>query len=242
MRKLFFTQRCLKELLRDPLSIFFGGAFPVILLLLLTLIQSNIPVSLFELESLTPGIVVFGFSFLSLFGATRVSADRSSAFLTRLYASPMNSGDFLFGYGVSLVPVALLQAVICFFAAMLLGLSFSPTIFLCIAICLPCAVLYISLGLLLGSLLTEKQVGGICGALLTNLSAWLSGIWFDLDLMGNTVKNIAYSLPFANAVEAARAALAGNCSDILRPLLIVCIYAAGSFLAAVIVFRRKMKN
>ncbi len=32
--------------------------------------------------------------------------------------------------------------------------------------------------------MTDKQVGGICGAALTNLSGWLSGIWFDHDPFG----------------------------------------------------------
>lgn len=241
MKRSYFTRRCFLEISRDPLSIFFGIVFPLILLLLLSLIQANIPISLFAPESLTPGIVVFGFSFLTLFSAMLISKDRTSSYLLRLFASPLRPTDFLLGYSLPLLPIALLQAIVCFLVALLLGLKCSVNILLCIAVCIPIAVCYISLGLLFGSILTDKQVGGICGALLTNLSAWLSGTWFSLDLLGTTFQKIAYALPFANAVEAARAALAGNFPEILLPLLIVCIYALGISCAAVLIFRKKMK-
>ena len=42
--------RTFKEIMRDGVTLFFGAIFPVILLLLLTAIQANIPVSLFEIE------------------------------------------------------------------------------------------------------------------------------------------------------------------------------------------------
>lgn len=242
MKTRYFIRRCFLEILRDPLSAIFGIGFPVVLFLLLSLIQANIPVPLFEADTLAPGIVIFGFSFLSLFTAMLLSKDRTSSFLVRLYASPLRAGDFLLGYSLPLLPLALLQALICFAVALPFGLTFSADLLLCMIVYLPCAVLYISLGLLFGSLLTDKQVGGICGALLTNLSAWLSGTWFSLDLVGGAFKTIAYALPFANAVDAARSALAGNYSDILVPLLIVCAYALAISFAAVAVFRKKMKS
>ena len=67
MRMLSFAKRCTKEILRDPLNLAFGLGFPLVLLLLLTSLQANIPVSLFEIDTLTPGITVFGLSFLTLF-------------------------------------------------------------------------------------------------------------------------------------------------------------------------------
>ena len=102
--------------------------------------------------------------------------------------------------------------------------------------------MYIGIGLLCGSVLNDKQVGGICGALLTNLSAWLSGIWFDLDLVGGAFKKIAYALPFVHAVEMERAIIAGNFSDILPHLLWVLGYALVILVVAVILFLKQMKK
>jgi len=107
---------------------------------------------------------------------------------------------------------------------------------------LPVSLLYIALGLLCGSVLTDKQVGGVCGALLTNLSAWVSGIWFDLDLVGGVFRQIAYALPFVHAVELERAALAGNYAEILPHLSWVLGYAAVALIAAVLLFLRQMKK
>ncbi len=235
-----FSGRNTKEILRDPLNLAFGLGFPVVLLLLLTAIQQNIPVDLFQLDRLTPGIAIFGLSFIALFSATLISKDRTTSFLMRLFASPMRASDYILGYTLPLLPMALLQVVLSYAVAGVLGMRLTPNVLLAIVVSLPAAALFIGIGLLCGSALNDKQVGGICGALLTNLSAWLSGTWFDLDLVGGVFKKIAYALPFAHAVEAGRAAMDGAFSAIMPHLWWVIGYAAAALFAAVLVFRRKM--
>lgn len=235
-----FSVRNTKEMLRDPLNIAFGLGFPIVLLLLLTAIQRNIPIALFELDYVTPGIAVFGLSFISLFSATLISKDRTTSFLMRLFASPMRARDYILGYTLPLLPMALLQTALCYVMAMLLGMKFTPNVLLAIVVALPAALLFIGIGLLCGSVFNDKQVGGICGALLTNLSAWLSGTWFDLDLVGGAFKSISYALPFARAVEAGRAAMAGDYSAIMPQLWWVIAYALAVLAFAVLAFRRKM--
>lgn len=235
-----FSGRNTKEMLRDPLNLAFGLGFPVVLLLLLTAIQSNIPVNLFQLERLTPGIAVFGLSFISLFSATLISKDRTTSFLMRLFASPMRASDYILGYTLPLIPMALAQALLCYLVAGLLGMQLTANVLLAILVSLPAAALFIGIGLLCGSVFNDKQVGGICGALLTNLSAWLSGTWFDLDLVGGAFKKIAYALPFAHAVDAGRAAMSGKFAAIMPHLWWVIGYAAVALVAAVLVFRKKM--
>lgn len=242
MRIRTFAKRNAKEILRDPLTLFFGIGFPLVLLLLLTLIQSNIPVPLFELNSLTPGVTVFGLSFITLFSALIVSRDRGDAFLVRLYTTPMTAADFILGYTLPMLPLSLLQTTVCYLAAFCLGLAPSVGVLWALLFVLPISFFYIALGLLFGSILTDKQVGGICGALLTNLSAWLSGIWFDLELVGGFFKKFAELLPFVHAVELERAALAGDFSAALVHLPWVLGYAAVIFLAAVLLFLKQMKK
>lgn len=98
MRIKAFSVRCLKEILRDPLSLVFGIAFPLVLLFLMSAIQANIPVAMFQIERLAPGIAVFGLSFITLFSGSLIAKDRTSSFLTRLFASPMKSGEYIAGY------------------------------------------------------------------------------------------------------------------------------------------------
>ena len=242
MKMLSFADRNTKEILRDPLNLAFGLGFPLILLLLLTAIQANVPVELFEITKLTPGITVFGLSFMTLFSATLIAKDRGSALLQRLYTTPLTAGDFILGYTLPLLPIAVAQCLICYAAALVLGLDCTVNILYAVLLVIPVAVLFIALGLLCGSVLNDKQVGGICGALLTNLTAWLSGTWFDLALVGGWFCKLADALPFVHAVEMERAALAGSFADILPHLWWVLGYAAASVLAAVFLFLRQMKR
>ena len=242
MRMISFAKRNFKEIVRDPLNLSFLFGFPVVLLLLLSAIQANIPVSMFEIEHLSPGVAVFGLAFMTLFSATLIAKDRQSSFMHRLYTTPMSSLDFILGYTLPMIPIALAEGVACFIFAVILGLEFSVNILFAVFFVIPVALLYIAIGLLCGSVFNDKQVGGICGALLTNLSAWLSGIWFDLELVGGVFKKIAYLLPFVHSVEMERAVISGNFMDILPHLLWVIGYAVAILIIAVFVFLRQMKK
>ena len=242
MRVFSFAKRNTKEILRDPLTAIFGLGFPIILLLLLSAIQANIPVSLFEIDHLAPGITVFGLSFMSLFSATLISKDRGSSLLQRLYTTPMRPVDFILGYTLPIIPFSVLQCILCYVVAMMLGLSPSVNMVVAVLYIIPISFTFIGLGLLCGSVLNDKQVGGICGALLTNLCAWLSGVWFDLDLVGGAFKKVAYALPFVHAVELERAVIAGNFDQILPHFTWVIAYGVITLGIAVYLFLRQMKK
>ena len=242
MRLLTVASRNTKEILRDPLTLFFGLGFPLVLIFLLSAIQANIPVKLFEIQHLTPGITVFGLAFMTLFSAAIIAKDRGSSLLQRLYTTPLTPLDFILGYTLPMIPLSVAQCVICYVAAIVLGLDITINILYAVVCIIPVSILYIALGLLCGSMLTDKQVGGICGALLTNLSAWLSGVWFDLDLVGGAFKNISYALPFVHAVDMERAMLAGDFSGIFPHLWWVLGYAAVLLVLAVLMFLRQMKK
>lgn len=242
MKMLTFAKRCAKEILRDPLNLMFGLGFPLVLLLLLSAIQANIPVSLFEIESLTPGITVFGLSFMTLFSATLVAKDRESALLQRLYTSPLKSFDFIIGYMLPIIPIAIAQCAICYLVAIALGLPITVNILYAILMIIPVAIFQIALGLLCGSILNVKQVGGICGALLTNLSAWLSGVWFDLDLVGGAFGKIANLLPYVHAVELERAMINGDFAETVPHIYPVVGYAIIITIGAALLFLRQMKK
>ena len=242
MRMLMFAKRCAKEILRGPLNLMYGLGFPIVILLLLSAIQANVPVDLFEITSLTPGITVFGLSFITLFSATLIAKDRESALLQRLYTTPLKSLDFILGYMLPVIPIATAQSVLCYFVAIALGLPITINIIYAILMIIPITIFHIALGLLCGSLFNVKQVGGICGALLTNLSAWLSGVWFDLKLVGDTFGKIANLLPFVHAVEAEKNMIVGNLTEALPHIYPVIGYAIVTTIGAVLLFLRQMKK
>ena len=246
MKTMWFAGRCGKEILRDKLNLAFGIGFPVILLLLLSAINASIPaeagMTLFELPNLTPGVAVFGLSFFSLFSALLIAKDRESAFMMRLLTSPLSAAGFIMGYTLPLLPMAAAQTALCYLVAMLLGLSPTVNILMAILINIPAALFFIGVGLLCGTLMGTKQVGGICGALLTNLSAWLSGTWFDTALVGGVFEGIANVLPFVHAVKVGRHALAGEFAGMFPDFWWVLGYAVLMLAVARFFFMRKMKK
>lgn len=241
MRSVAFAARNQKEILRDPLTLVFGVGLPVIIMWLFSVMQKNMPFDLYSIESLTPGVIVFSFSFITLFSGMLIGKDKSSSFLMRIFASPMSAANFIVGYTLPLLPVAIFQIVVCFLSAFFLGLTLNVEILVALGVLMVIAMLYIGFGILLGTYFTDKQVGGIF-AIFINLTTWLSGTWFELDMIGGMFKTIAYALPFAHAVDATRAALIGEYGDIVVPLLWVIGYTILIFFIAVIGFKKKMKS
>jgi len=241
MKVFAFALRNTREIVRDKLNMAFGVGFPLVLLLLLSLIQSNIPVDVFTIDDLTPGIIIFGFSFIALSSGMLIAKDRTSSFMLRLFTSPMTSANFIFGYTLPLFPLAVIQSALVIVVALFFGLSLNLNILLTILVQLPAAVLFIAIGLVCGSLLTDKQVGGV-GAFLVNLSGWLSDTWFDIELVGGGFTAVAEALPFYHAVLAGRYALAGEYGKIFPDLWWVIGYAVGTMAIAILVFRRRMRH
>lgn len=246
MRTLLFSERNTKEIIRDPMNLFFALGFPIILLFLFYIINNAIPEeannSMFNIENTAPGLATFGTAFFALFSGMLVAKDRTTSFLMRLFTSPMTALNYIFGYSLPLLIMAIIQSLITYIFASFLGLPITFNTLLAIIIVLPIAFLFIGIGLLCGSFLNDKAVGGICGALLTNIAGWFSGVWIPLDLIGGIFKQIAEILPFYHSVEATKLALNGNTSGIMNHLLVVLIYAVIFYGLAVLVFNKKMHN
>lgn len=250
MKSVVFGKRTFTEIVRDPLSYIFCLGFPLIMLILMSIINQSIPqeanMEVFQIQNLAPGIAVFGLTFVMLFTCLQVSKDRSTAFLIRLYASPIKPRDFIIGYTYPLIIIAILQSVITFIAAVIIGgvngYSFSLTnILLCMLVLIPSAILFIGFGLFFATLLNEKAAPGICSILIT-AACMLGGIWMDVDGIGGTLAKVCKALPFYHGVTAARMAISGNYSELLKPLLVIVAYAVVIYLLAVLIFKRKMQS
>ncbi len=244
MRYYPFAARNRKELMRDPVSLIFGIGLPIVLLLLVTTIQrsmGDMQVEIFDIENFTPGIAMFSLSFIALFSGMLLADDRSSSFLARLFASPLSASDFIIGYSLPLIPMAFVQVTVCFVAAFFLGLPVHVNVLFAIVSLLPVAILFIGLGLLLGSVLSDKQVGPI-SSIIVQVAALSSGMWFPLDMIGGVFRTICNLLPFSHAVELTQAVLAGKYASTLPDLSWVLGYATVIFILAVVFFRKQMKG
>ncbi len=238
MKMLNFAKRNFKELIRDPLSLSFEIVLPLFLLFIFQ--QFNIPDDNYKLEYFTPGIILFGFSFITLFTANLVSKDRCSSFLIRLGTSPMKSSDFILGYILSLLPIVVIQNVLFFVVAIILGLNFSINIIFTILVSIVVSILFISLGILVGSITSEKGTGGV-GSVIVQLVCFTSGMYFSKELVGKFFSTICEILPFESCLNIIKAVLNNSYEIIsIRNIVVFLIYFVAILLLSINLFKKKM--
>ena len=238
MRWIELGKRNLKEVWRDPLSLGLTVALPVVLLVVLQALGGV--EAFFQPTTLAPGIVLFGFVMLMFSAAMTLSRDRESALFTRMLTAPLRANDFVAGYSVPYVPVAVVQMVVLFGIGAFLGLEIKGNVGLVALVLVLTSVLYIALGMILGASFTLKQVPFLYAAIL--LLTVFGGAWMDLDAIGGALQQIADVLPFAHALYAARAVMVDGAGlgAIAGDLMWVLGYTVAAAACASVVFRRRM--
>ena len=250
MRSIVFCKRTIKEILRDPLSYIFCLGFPIVMLVIMTIVNSSIPkqagLDIFKMNKLGPGMAFFGLSFIMIFTAIQVSTDRSTSLITRLHASPMTSVDFIIGYTLPVFVIAVLQVVITYIAAFIIGAvsdASLPVGYTCVSVLtlIPSMLLFIAFGLFFGTILNEKSAPGVCSIVVT-VTGMLGGVWMPVDTMGGNILDISRAMPFYHGVQAARYTVAGELASVGKPLVITLVWALALYVVAVIIMDRKLKS
>lgn len=238
MRILNFAKRNFKEIIRDPLSLIFAIILPLFLLFIFQ--QFDIPSESYKLENFTPGIVVFGFSFITLFGAMLISKDRTTSLLIRLGVSPMKPMEYIFGYMLSIIPIILIQNTLFFILAIILGLRFSINIIWAMLISIIIAILFIALGIIIGSVSSEKASSGI-SSIIVQLVCFTSGMYFPREILGNTFGKICEYLPFESCLTILKGIMNDSLESITtRNVIVFVIYTIAVLVTSVLVFKKKM--
>lgn len=250
MRSLVFCNRTFKEILRDPLSYIFCLGFPVVMLIIMTIVNDGIPaesgMTIFQLKNLTPGILVFGLGFIMLFTCIQVSKDRTTALLMRLYTSPMKTIDFLIGYTLPVALIAFLQVVISYISAGIISVIVGENLeiknmLFCMASLIPTVFLLIGFGLLFGTMFSEKAAPGFC-SIIISLISMVGGVFMDVDAMSGALKTVSHALPFYHGVHIARGAFSGNLDNMGKSLVIVTLWAVVVYVLACLVMKNKMQK
>ncbi len=240
MRIINFAKRNFKELIRDPLSLIFEIALPLFLLFIFQ--QFNLPEESFKLENFTPGIIIFGFAFITLFTGALIAKDRSTSFLIRLGVSPMKPGEYILGYIISLLPIIIVQDILFFFLAIVLGLSFTINIIYAILVSIIISIFYIATGILIGSLVSDKASGGI-GSIIVQLVCFTSGMYFPKELVGKAFQVICEILPFESSLNIIKGVLNNNLSIIsTRNIIIFVFYTIFVITLSSFIFKKRMTS
>ncbi len=250
MKSKVFAVRTWKEIMRDPLSYIFCLGFPLVMLVIMSIIDKSIPaeagMQVFRIRNLAPGIAYFGLTFVMLFTSVQVSKDRTAALLLRLYASPMKPVEYIFGYTMPVVVLAVVQMVICFGVSCVIGLCTGDSLavtemLLSMLALLPSVFLFVGFGILFGCLVNEKAAPGLC-SILISAAGMIGGIWMDIDGLGGAIKTVARALPFYHGVGLARLPFGETTEGAVEHLLWTIVCGAAVYGLAVTVFRSKMKK
>ncbi len=238
MRTLNFAKRNFKEIARDPLSLIFAVILPLFLLFVFQ--QFDIPNESYKLENFTPGIVVFGFSFITLFTAMLISKDRTTSLLIRLGISPMKPMEYILGYMLSITPIILIQNILFFILAIGMGLSFSINVIWAILASIIIAILFIATGIIIGSISSEKASSGI-SSIIVQLVCFTSGMYFPKEMLGNVFGKICEYLPFESALTILKGIMNNSLESIeARNVIIFVVYTVSVFVISVVLFKKKM--
>lgn len=249
MKALTFASRNIKEILRDPISWIFCVGFPIVMLALMSVINNSIPpeanMTVFSIENLSPGIMVFGFTFVMLFAALLVSGDRSEAFLLRVFTSPLKPVNYITGYILPLILLAVLQSLVNMTASLIMALVIDksldiPMMLLSIVGSIPAIIMFVSFGILFGTAFNKNAAPGLCSVIIC-LSGMMGGIWMDVENIGGTIYDICSALPFYHCVKSARLILNGDITGGFTESGIVLIWAAVVTVFAVILFKKKIR-
>lgn len=250
-RTMIFAKRNLVEMSRDALGYLFCVAFPIVMLVVMSVVNLSIPaetgMTIFRIDNLLGGIIVFGHTFLMLFTALTVSQDRNSSFLMRLYATPLKSSNFTVGYILPMILIGILQALISAVAAVIIavivGYELSLTgVLLSIVGAIPSSIMFISLGLIFGTVLNRNSAPGLC-SLIISLGSFVGGIWFDAEGIGGVMGTICKCFPFIYATKSVRACIHMDFSAraMSIPMLVTVAVAFILLFLASVLFRSKMK-
>jgi ABC-2 type transport system permease protein len=226
------------EVWRDPLALALTIGLPAVLLLVLQAFKKFDDI--FKPASLTPGIVLFGYVMLMFSAAMTLSRDRESALFHRLLTAPVRSNEFVAGYSIPYLPVALIQALALFGVGIALGMRMEGIIALLLLVLAVSAIVYIGLGMIIGAAFSIKVVPFAYTAVL--LLTIFGGAWMDLEAIGGVFEAAGSVFPFAHGMAAMRSVIidGAGVGAIAEDLYWLAGYSVGIGAIAVLVFRRRM--
>jgi ABC-2 type transport system permease protein len=239
MTKLLKTEA--KLLLREPILLFWGVAFPLVLLTVmglagrkpdpdlggLTLVQTYVPV-----------LIGFTFTILGISALpTALATYRERGVLKRLATTPARPSWLL---GAQLTIDAAIAAANAILILALARVAFGVplprlAVGFVLAVVLAAAAL-LAIGLLIAALAPRARVAAACGTMLFFPLMFFAGLWAPRATMGHTLRAIGDYTPLGAAVQALQDASAGAWPH-AGQLAVMAAYAVVSAGIAIRLFR-----
>jgi len=197
-----------------------------------------------EIDFIAPGIIIFGLLIMIPTSARIMVRDKEKGFLSRLLTTPTRPLDFISGYSLCLVFIAIVQIIIFIAVARLFGMDIVGSLGLAFLIFFLTGLCSIGIGMVVASLSkSENQAEPLCWIFAMPL-AMLSGCWFSIEMLPSYLRTVAYAFPYAHAIDASRSVLIRGVGleAVSYDLLFLVGWAVVIFAIGVILFRRSMRS
>jgi ABC-2 type transport system permease protein len=195
------------------------------------------------IDFIAPGIIIFGLLIMIPTSARIMVHDKEKGFLARLLTTPLRPWEFLLGYSLCLVVIAIAQIIIFMVFGHWLGMNIVGNIWLAFLIFFLTGLCSIGIGMVVASLArTENQAEPLCWLISMPL-AMLSGSWFSIEMMPTYLRQVANLFPYAHAIDAARRVLSRGIGleAVSSDLLFLAVWAVAIFIIGTFFFRRTMR-
>ena len=159
------------------------------------------------IDFMGPGIIIFGLLILIPTAARPIVRDKEKGFLSRLLTTPARPLDFILGYSLSMVGIAIAQIIIFIFGAWAMGMDIVGSLWLAFLVFFLTGLCSIGVGMVIASLSKSENQAEPLAWLISMPLATLSGCWFSIEMMPSYLRGLAYAFPYAHAIDASRGVL-----------------------------------
>jgi len=191
-----------------------------------------------------PGIIIFGLLILIPTSARPIVRDKEKGFMSRLLTTPTRPLDFILGYSLYMLVIAIAQIIIFIVLARLLGMDIVGNFWLAFLVFFLAGLCSIGVGMVIASLSKSENQAEPMAWLISMPLAMLSGCWFSIEMMPQYLRYLAYAFPYAHAIDAARGVLIRGVGmeAINSDFLFLIGWTVVIFAIGIVLFRRSMRS
>ena len=206
--------------------------------------QVNLETDITEMDFITTGIIVFGLLIMIPTAGRIMLRDKETRFLQRMLTTPARPWEYIAGYSLSMVLLAIVQIFFFILLGWLFGMDIVGSLFLGFVVYLLTAIGSIGIGMVVASLSKSENQGEALSWLFSMPLAMVSGVWFSIEAMPSYIRTFANLFPYAHAVTASRAVLirGAGLEAISGDFIFLVCWAAGIFIIGTLLFSRTMRS
>jgi ABC-2 type transport system permease protein len=204
----------------------------------------NLKAKITYIDFIAPGIIVFGLLILIPTAARMMVRDKELGFLSRMLTTPTKPSEFIAGYSLCLLAIAVAQIVIFMLMGRLFGMDIVGNIGLAFVTFLLTGLCCIGIGMIIASLTKTQNQAEPLSWLISMPMATISGAWFAIEFMPTWLRSVAYAFPFAHSIDASRDILTRGTGlgAVSNDYMFLGIWTVVVFAAGILLFRRSMTS